>query len=67
MVIQIMGLIFFIPSAHTDADLDGVIIILISMVPKGREGIKNISNTRNWFVMVKHIIYKHNINFPYFL
>jgi hypothetical protein len=47
MVIQIMGLIFFIPSAHTDADLDGVIIILISMVPKGREGIKNISNTRN--------------------
>jgi hypothetical protein len=50
-----------------DADLDDVILTLISMVPKGWEEIKNISNTHNWFVMVKHIIYKHNINFPYFL
>jgi hypothetical protein len=67
VVIQIMGsIIFFTPSAHMDADLDGVILTLISIVPKGREGIKDISNTRNWFVMVKHIIYKHNINFPYF-
>jgi hypothetical protein len=47
-------------------DLDDVIHTLISMVPKGRDGIKDISNTCNWFVMVKHIIYKHNINFPYF-
>jgi hypothetical protein len=33
---------------------------------KGTEGIKNISNTCSRFVVVKHIIYKHNINFSYF-
>jgi hypothetical protein len=38
---------FFTPSAHMDADLDSVILTLISMVSKGREGIKDISNTRN--------------------
>jgi hypothetical protein len=38
---------FFTPSAHMDADLDSVILTLISMVSKGKEGIKDISNTRN--------------------
>jgi hypothetical protein len=33
---------------------------------KGREGIKDISNTCSLFVVAKHIIYKHNIDFPYF-
>jgi hypothetical protein len=47
-------------------DLDDVILTLISMVPKGREGIKDITNTCSWLVVVKHIIPKHNINFTYF-
>jgi hypothetical protein len=34
---------------------------------KGTEGIKDISNTCSRFVVVKHIIYKNNINFSYFL
>jgi hypothetical protein len=34
---------------------------------KDREGIKDISNTCSLFVVVKHIIYKNNIDFPYFL
>jgi hypothetical protein len=34
---------------------------------KGGEGIKDIPNTCSRFVVVKHIIYKHNINFPYLL
>jgi hypothetical protein len=34
---------------------------------KGTEGIKDISNICSRFVVVKHIIYKHNINFPYFI
>jgi hypothetical protein len=33
---------------------------------KGGEGIKDISNTCSRSVVVKHIIYKHNINFSYF-
>jgi hypothetical protein len=28
-------------------DLENIILTLISMVPKGRKGIKNISNTYN--------------------
>jgi hypothetical protein len=34
---------------------------------KGKEGIKDISNTCSLFVVVGHIIYKNNIDFPYFL
>jgi hypothetical protein len=30
---------------------------------KGTKGIKDISNTCSRFVVVKHIIYKHNITF----
>jgi hypothetical protein len=33
---------------------------------KGTEGIKDISNTCGRFVVVKHIIYKHNINFIFY-
>jgi hypothetical protein len=33
---------------------------------KGTEGIKDISNTCSRFVVVKHIIYKHIVNFPSF-
>jgi hypothetical protein len=40
--------------------------LLKSQHIKGGEGIKDISNTCSRFVVVKHIIYKHNINFPYF-
>jgi hypothetical protein len=32
---------------------------------KGREEIKDVSNTCSRFVVVKHITYKHDINFPY--
>jgi hypothetical protein len=61
--------IFFVtPSAHMDEwtnDLDDVILTLISMVPKCRKGIKDISTTWSWFVVLKHIIPKHSINFPF--
>jgi hypothetical protein len=53
--------IIFLPRRN---DLDDVILTLIRMVPKGKEG--HIKYLYLICGVVKHIIFKHNINFSYF-